>query len=163
MEIVIREATVRDYDGLCELIDQVDALHRDHLPHLFQKPAGPVRDRKFILEILVDVNAGLFVAEAVGQLVGFVHVIVQDTPAIPVFVPQRYAIVDTLAVKEEMRRAGIGRALMDRVHQWARSKGACAIELHVYEFNKSAIAFYQSLGYATLSRRMRSPLHPHIS
>ncbi|MBN1137717.1 MAG: hypothetical protein JXM73_14110 [Anaerolineae bacterium] len=38
MEINIRQATAQDYEALCAIIDDVDSLHRDHLPHIFQKP-----------------------------------------------------------------------------------------------------------------------------
>ncbi len=44
-EISIRQATAEDYDALCTIIDEVDTLHRDRMPHIFQKPPGPVRDR----------------------------------------------------------------------------------------------------------------------
>jgi diamine N-acetyltransferase len=48
---------------------------------------------------------------------------------------------------------------MDKVHEWAIAKGATAIELNVYEFNKTAISFYQRLGYETLSRKMSKVLN----
>ena len=41
MEISVGKATADDYIALCELYDELDALHRDHLPHLFQKPDRP--------------------------------------------------------------------------------------------------------------------------
>ena len=62
-EIIIRQATAEDYDALCAIIDEVDTLHRDRMPHIFQKPPGPVRDREYILGLLADENVGLFVAE----------------------------------------------------------------------------------------------------
>jgi ribosomal protein S18 acetylase RimI-like enzyme len=47
---------------------------------------------------------------------------------------------------------------MDEVRVWAIAKGATAIELNVYEFNETAIAFYERLGYQTLSRKMSKEL-----
>ena len=152
--IAIRETTANDYDALCSIIDEVDTLHRDRLPHIFQKPAGPVRDREYILGLLADENTGLFMAEVEGQAAGFVHVLVRDTLPIPVLVPRRRAFVDSLAVKQEFRRRGVGRALMDHAHRWAIAKGAADIDLNVFEFNQPAIAFYQALGYETSTRRM---------
>lgn len=38
-------------------------------------------------------------------------------------VARRYAVVDTLMVKEKFRHSGIGRALMEKAHQWAWDKG----------------------------------------
>jgi ribosomal protein S18 acetylase RimI-like enzyme len=47
---------------------------------------------------------------------------------------------------------------MDKVQEWALAKGATSIELNVYEFNETAISFYESLGYQTFSRRMNKDL-----
>ena len=158
MEVRVRKATDADYEALCELFDEVDALHRDYLPDIFQKPEGPVRQRDYYRELIGDEDVGLFVAEAGENIIGFVHAAVRDAPAIPVFVPRRYAIVDSIAVKSGFRNRGIGQRLMSVVHEWAIAKDATSIELNVYEFNETAIAFYHRLGYETLSRRMRKSL-----
>ena len=153
-KIIIRQATADDYDALCAIIDDVDSLHRDRMPHIFQKPPGPVRDKEYILSLLADDNIGLFVAEVEGQVAGFVHILVRDTPPWPVLVPRRRAYVDSLAVGQEFRRHGIGRALMRQAHAWAIAKEAVVVELNVFEFNQPALAFYRALGYETSTRRM---------
>jgi ribosomal protein S18 acetylase RimI-like enzyme len=154
MAIAIRAATAQDYDDLCALIDEVDALHRDNLGHLFQKPGGPIRDKDYILGLIADEDVGLFVAEAVGVVIGLVHVAVCESPPIPIFVPRRYAVVENLVVGQGFRQAGVGRALMEQAHQWAGAQGAAEVELTVYDFNEAARAFYESLGYETRSRHM---------
>jgi diamine N-acetyltransferase len=154
VEMVIREATADDYEVLCELFDEVDALHRDHLPQIFQKPTGPVREQETYRGLIMDENVGLFVAELNERAVGFVHAVIRDTPALPIFVSRRYAIVDGIGVRSDMRGGGIGRMLMNRIHEWAMAKGAIAIELNVHEFNKGAIRFYRKLGYDTVSQKM---------
>lgn len=154
MGITIREAKAQDYDDICEIVEQVDALHRAELPHVFQSPQGPPREQDYILGSLADEDHGLFVAVVEGQVSGFLHVTIRDALPIPILVPRRVAVVDNIAVREKARRAGLGRALMDRAERWARTKGAIEIELNVYEFNQAAIAFYRSLGYETRSRRM---------
>jgi ribosomal protein S18 acetylase RimI-like enzyme len=158
MEISVRKATSDDYNTLCELFDEIDALHRDNLPRIFQKPSGPVREQDYYLELIADEKVGLLVAEVGEKLVGFVHAIVKDTPAIPVFVPRRYAIVDGIVVKSGFQNQGIGSILMDKVQDWATAKGATSIELNVYEFNETAIFFYERLGYRPLSRKMSKEL-----
>ena len=158
MEILIREAVARDYKNLNTLIDAVDRLHRDNLPQKFQESDGSVRDRNFILDLITDESVGLFVAEREAQLVGLVHIVIRDTPDIPILVPRRYAVIDNLVVKEGFQRVGIGRALMDKAHNWAIAKGAKLVELNVYDFNEAALAFYERLGYKTYSRQMSKPL-----
>lgn len=155
MEIQIRTATAADYQAFCALCDDLDAQHREALPHLFQKPEGPVRERDYFEGLLADEQVGLFLAETGGNPVGFVHVIVRDTPPIPLLVPQRIAVVDGIAVTPAFQQHGIGRRLMEAAQAWAQAQGATAMELSVYEFNAAAIAFYQELGYQTVSRRMR--------
>jgi len=152
--ITVRPATAQDYPVLCEILNEVDALHRQELPHLFRRPDGPVRERAYVLELLDDENVAIFIAEFEGQPAGLVHVVVQDTPVIPILVPRRWASVDEVVVKERFRRRGIGRALMDEGQRWALSRGATGIELSVFEFNEPARAFYESLGYETIRRRL---------
>jgi ribosomal protein S18 acetylase RimI-like enzyme len=166
MQIAIRAATARDYDALNEIIGHVDGLHREHLPHIFQEPDGPPRDREYMMAVLADELHGIFIAEAEepvqsaveGAILGFVQLIIRDAPPIPILVPRRVAVVENLAVREDFRRAGIGSALMDRALRWAEGLGATEIELNVYEFNQTAIDFYRNLGYATSSRRMSKRL-----
>jgi len=154
MTISVRKATTNDYNTLCELFDEIDTLHRDNLPHIFRKPSGSVREQEYYSGLIADENVALFVAEVGEKLVGFVHAIIRDTPAFPIFVPRRYAVVDGIVVKSEFQNHGTGRILMDKMQKWAIAKGAASIELNVYEFNETAISFYERLGYQTFSRKM---------
>lgn len=158
MHISIRKATADDYVPLCALFNEVDALHRDHLPRIFQQPGGPARERDYYLGLIADENVAFLVAEAGGNLAGFVHAFVRDAPAFPVFVARRYAVVDAVVVSSVLRHRGIGKRLMEQAQVWAIAKEATAIELNVYEFNQSAISFYERLGYGTLSRKMSKEL-----
>jgi ribosomal protein S18 acetylase RimI-like enzyme len=110
MQFAIRAATAHDLEELYEIIEEVDALHREHVPHVFQDPHGPPRDPEYMLELLADESYGVFVAEAEGEILGFVQVAIHDAPPIPILVPRRFAAVENLAVREGFRRAGIGRA-----------------------------------------------------
>jgi diamine N-acetyltransferase len=69
-------------------------------------------------------------------------------------------MVDSLVVRKQKRRSGAGRALMRAAEDWAASQGASSLDLTVYEFNQTAIAFYRRLGYQNLSRRLTRPLPP---
>ena len=153
-DVNIRPAQADDYDDLCSLFDEVDALHRAGLPSVFQKPPGAVRDKEYLLGLLADQTVLLLVAEIDQKLVGLAHAVIRENQPIPVFVPRRYAIIDSIIVHSAMHHHGIGRLLADKVDQWAKSQGAASIELNVYEFNQDALAFYETLGYSTLRRKM---------
>ena len=158
MEVDIREAAERDYQSLCLIIGEVDGMHRDALPEWFRAPDGPSRQRGYIRDLIRAPDVGLFVAETAGDLVGFVHVVLRDTPDISILVPRRYAVIDNLVVKHGSRQQGIGRALMGRAEAWARARGASSMELTVYAFNQAAQRFYRELGYTVLSHKMTKPL-----
>lgn len=158
MEITIRKAAADDYLGICELLDEVDVLHRDQNPGIFRKSTGPARTWDFYSGLLTDEKVGLFLAEEDGRPVGFVHVLLRDMPDFPIFVPRRYAIIDTIVVQSGHRDRGIGRMLMQTSEEWAIARGAASVELGVYEFNQIAISFYENLGFHTLSRKMQKEL-----
>ena len=152
--MLVRRATVQDYAGMCAVLNEVDAQHREALPHLFRDPCGVARSRAYIAAIIEDEDAGLWLAEREGQVVGVVHVSIRESGDIPILVPRRYAVIENLAVATGHRRRGIGRALMLAAEHWALGKGIAQVELHVYEFNQGARAFYEVLGYQTASRKM---------
>ena len=43
MNLSIRPAVLEDYEALCAIFGQVDALHCEALPQVFQEPDGPAR------------------------------------------------------------------------------------------------------------------------
>ncbi|MAT41423.1 MAG: hypothetical protein CL609_03705 [Anaerolineaceae bacterium] len=154
MQINIRKARQDDYDALCVLFDEIDALHRNHLPHLFQKGDGAAREKDYYEALLAEENISLFVAEADQTLVGLIHAEIIETPVFPIIVPRRYTKVDNLVVKAGYQNQGIGKRLMDVVQDWAIANEATSLELTVYEFNKTAIAFYEKAGFQSVSRKM---------
>jgi ribosomal protein S18 acetylase RimI-like enzyme len=153
-ELLVREARAADYGALSEVFSEIDALHRGSLPHVFRAPDGPARSEEHLASVIADQNAAVLVAQSGAEIVGLVEVFLREAPEISIMVPRRFAVVDTLIVKEDFRRLGIGRALMQRAHQWAQARGASQVELTVWEFNSGAKAFYESLGYSTTRRTM---------
>lgn len=49
---------------------------------------------------------------------------------------------------------GIGSLLFNHIVEYARLKEASSIQLLVWEFNRDAINFYESMGMSTRNRRM---------
>ena len=59
----------------------------------------------------------------------------------------RYAWVEDIAVDAGHRRAGVGRALMDRAIAWAVERGLPGIRLETQNNNVPACKFYESCGF----------------
>ena len=143
-----------DYDGICAVYQELDLLHAEALPTIFRRLDRPATARKFVADAIKKDDAILLVAESEGRIVGVGHVCVRDARDYPMFLPRKYAWVESLAVGRDCQRRGIGRVLMECLHEWAIDKGVVQIELNVWEFNQGAISFYETLGYETASRRM---------
>jgi GNAT superfamily N-acetyltransferase len=156
----VRPATLKDYVSLSEVFQEADLMHSSALPDLFRPTPGPAGSRAYVAEIIDGENSVIFVAEQNGKLIGAVHVEVHEAPTIPAVTPRRFAVIDTLVVTRPHRRKGVGTTLAGELQRWARAKGVSQIELTIYEFNKSALAFYQKLGFRTASRRLRKSLPP---
>lgn len=158
MPIKIRAAITADYAAMSALLFEGDVYHSNALPHLFRPVSGPARPREYIIRLIENLDAVVLLAEEEGDMVGLLMAEVRETPDIAILVPRRYAVIEDIIVHEGRRGEGIGKALMQRAHAWARARGATAVELNVYEFNESARAFYETLGYTTESRKMRRSL-----
>jgi ribosomal protein S18 acetylase RimI-like enzyme len=55
--------------------------------------------------------------------------------------------IDWLFVREDARRAGVGRSLVEAGLAWMRERGAARVELEVAIRNEAALAFWQALGF----------------
>jgi ribosomal protein S18 acetylase RimI-like enzyme len=154
MEYSIRQATLDDYDPVNAVLAEVDAQHREALPHVFRDPGGPARSGEYLASIIEDEHDTLLIAERLDQVIGLIHACIREARDIPILVPRRYAVIESLVVAAGSRRCGVGRALMEAAHRWAQEQGVEQIELGVWEFNQGALAFYEKLGYRTAIRRM---------
>jgi len=156
--MLIRPACLEDYPAFGRLYIEINDLHAAAHPHLFALTRTPPHDEEDFHIMLSDSNQAVFIAEVDGEAAGFINVILRDAPPLEILAPRRFAVVDSIGVNDRFRRQGVGQVLMQCADQWAAEKGAANIELTVYEFNQSAIAFYEGLGYTPLSRKLSKPL-----
>jgi len=157
-DLLIRQASKKDFSNLLPLFEELDSLHRSQLPEQFQKPTGNPRSRDFYQGLLTDPDAGFLVAEKRNQILGFVQIVIRETPRLEILVPRVYGVIDSLVVSAEQQRQGLGRELVKAAEEWARSRGAEFIELNVYSFNYRAIEFYSYLGFTEISKKYRKDI-----
>ena len=153
---MIRRARPDDYAQARGLLDALDELHRERAPWMFKTPASQPRPESFFTDLLNSDDSAVFVDDA-GQLVGIAHGLMRAAPDFPVFVRQRWGVLDGLVVDPAWRRRGIGKLLTLSIEEWALGLGAPWVELNVYEFNADARKFYESLGYLPMSTKLRKP------
>ena len=152
--ICVREAILADVQALQGLFEEVDRLHWEQQPDVFREVSGPTREGVYLRALITDWKTGVIVAEMGTILVGCLVIRIEETREIPILVPQRYAMVDTIVVGQAYQREGVGRRLMACAESWVQARDIGRIELNVFEFNTGVRRFYEELGYSTLSRRM---------
>ena len=152
----IRPAAVSDFKRLCKLFEELDEFHRRGRPDLFVKPDGPTRELAEIESQIAGPNSTILVAEdsTFPHLIELAAILIRETQALPFQPARRIAEVTHLTVAKHARRHGVGRALMSEASQWAAAQGIAAMELGVHELNAGTIAFYEALGFRTVTRRL---------
>jgi diamine N-acetyltransferase len=158
MSTLIRPAQISDFADYSRLYLEINDLHAAAHPHLFRATSLPPRDQEDFQIQLEDNTQAIFMAEVDGEPAGFVNVILRQSPPLDILVPRCFAVVDSVSVAQPYRRLGVGQALMQRAEAWAVQKAAASLELNVFEFNQGAVAFYEELGFVTLSRKMQKRL-----
>ena len=70
------------------------------------------------------------------------------------------AKAERVAVRADLRGAGVGRALMEAIEDWARSAGLAAVRLNA---QATAVPFYEILGYTAEGPPFEEAGIPHRS
>ena len=64
--------------------------------------------------------------------------------------------VDEFGVDKEKRRRGAAAAMIRFIRDYAREQGYKRLELNMWEFNRGALAFYETAGFVTYRRYMET-------
>lgn len=159
MNISVRMAQPEELDVLARLLDEVVLLHHQEDPTQFLGPEAAAHHR-YLDERFQDPDAAIFVAEAESAPAGVAVTVIREAP--PFLNPNRFVLLENLAVSTRFRRTGVGRKLVDAAMLWAQARDMKELDLNVYEFNHTAIHFYEALGFRTVSRRMKRALTPLV-
>jgi RimJ/RimL family protein N-acetyltransferase len=138
--VIVRPARPSDADGLAELGQAVGSE-----PGSWLVTTNGWRDasdeRRYLRAIRRYPNAAVYVAEDDGVVVGRLSVARDQHPA------SRHVADLGLMVAASHRRRGVGTALLEAAVDWARRAGVRKLELHVFPWNKGAIALYDRFGF----------------
>lgn len=155
--MTIRFAAEEELDRVNELRKQVNDLHVQGKPDAF-KPGFSDELRDFIHTIYRDPDKKLLVCERDGAICGFAVLHRVAKPESPFKYGCEYLDVDEFGVDEACRRQGIASEMIRFIRTYAEKEGLDRIELNVWEFNRDALAFYESAGFTTYRRYMEMKL-----
>jgi RimJ/RimL family protein N-acetyltransferase len=138
--VIVRPAHPADAEGLAKLGHAVGSE-----PEGWLVSTNGWRDasdeRRYLRAIRRYPNAAVYVAEEAGVIVGRLSIARDQHPA------SRHVADLGLMVAADHRRRGVGTALLEAAVEWARQAGVRKLELHVFPWNKAAIALYDRFGF----------------
>ena len=150
---MVRFAEEKDLNIINELRKQVNDIHVEGRPDVFKAGFGPeIRD--FAKVIINGENSDIIVVERNGVICGMVCVDYVNKPETPYSKARSFYHVQEIAVDVNYRRQGVAKELLEFMIADAKKRKLGKIELDVWEFNDSAIEFYQAVGFRQTRRWM---------
>lgn len=159
MEIYIRKANKKDNHELEKLSAEVQQKHAKERPdqHRFKSVTF---EEVYKTNIYANSQFGVFVAVTKeGKIVGYIITrIMKHEPHFEGQQAYAYLYLHEIAVAGDYKKQNIGKKLINYAQNFAKENKAQSIELGVWEFNQTAIKFYEKLGFKTKIRKMEIKL-----
>ena len=131
------KACIIELQDFCKQIDQQIADGRTVADKYFE----------FLLRQCAETDGTLFLAESDHQVVGMVCVFARVQSEAADEEDYEYAYVSDLVVLASNRNQRIGRSLLKRAEDYARSKGAKLLRINVHAANAVARDLYLGYGF----------------
>lgn len=157
-DVMIRRGVVEDAELLCRLNKSVQEIHYTARPDMFKPHAVTPEMIDLYRARLTNDDIHIFVAELLGEPVGYVVAQVVERPENPYSPAYRFVLIDEMSVNPDFRSRGYGEQLMQTVFALAQSQGIRCAVLNVWAFNERAVAFYKRQGFSERDIRMEAHL-----
>ena len=149
----IRQAISTDALCLSSLCMDVQRLHAEHHPDVFQMPQSEDFAVSFFEEMLLDPTVRIFIADEDGESLGYILCKLVERPVNPFTFAARSLHVDQISVRPTSRRHGVGLALMQQTEMLAKEWNIQRIQLDSWDFNLNAHAFFERMGFQKFNFR----------
>ena len=143
---MVRFAQYEDLERVNDLRKQVNDLHVSGRPDVF-KPGFPEELQNYVYSIFRDPLKKIVVCEKDGMISGFAVLNHITRPETPFMLERDYLDIDEFA-----------SAMIRFIADYAKREGFDRIELNMWEFNRSALEFYEAVGFTTYRRYMELEL-----
>ena len=153
MNLNVRRAIPSDGETVSRLLYQVAEIHHEGRPDIF-KPASKKYTQNEFEELICMKDFAILVAEDENKKVhgyAFCKINCFETSVIQ---PYKSLYIDDICVDKESRGHHVGTVLFEAVKKLAKELNCDNIELNVWEFNESAMKFYEKMGMITQRRGM---------
>ena len=155
---MIRDAHQSDLPVLAAATLRLQEAHVGAFPDVF-RPFDLNDALRNMSDLVSRSDAFVRVAVEEDTVVGHAVFLIETKPETLFTYEQRVGQISQLEVEPDFRRQGYGRLLIADCEQIAASQGLSRVELSVWDFNDSAKAFYEAVGFREFSRKMSKSLH----
>lgn len=149
--INIRFAKEDELEQVNVIRKQVHKLHVDGRVDCF-KPDGWDAIKDVVKDRFVSDDSNVVVACNDSEIVGFAIIQYIRQPETPFRPKHEFVHIEEFCVDSKCRRQGIASLIIDFIKDDALKRGISKLELNMWEFNESALKFYESVGFKTYRR-----------
>ena len=136
MNLTFRKATKEDFAD-------INALFQEMLCTIYHKETADGYKEGDLDYYFTGGENWICVAEVDGKIAGFLSIETHREE-------RDYLYYDDFSVSKDYRGMGIGKKLMEKAEEYAKSIGIPAIVLHVEQSNAGARRLYESSGFTLL-------------
>lgn len=145
MSHIVRFANENDIPFLMKLLKQVDKVHYDGRPDLFELTTKYTEDE--LKEIMGNEDTPVFVCtDEAGNVLGHGFCVLQRPENTRLLKDNLTLYIDDICVDESARGKNVGRAIYEHILDYARERGCYNVTLNVWNCNPGAMKFYEKLG-----------------
>ncbi len=141
----VRRAEARDIPAIMGLLVQVNMVHHNGRPDLFNGPTTKYTEEE-LAALLENGDTPVFVCvDESDRVLGHGFCAMQHAGG-RLLAEHDTLYIDDICVDEAARGLGVGRALYEHILDYARGRGCYNVTLNVWTCNPGAMAFYEKLG-----------------
>ena len=149
----IEAATSEDAPVLAQLNEAIHRLHCQLAPGYFQGASRESVTAEFAKRI-AEKDTHALIAWEDDKPIGYCVLKIVERKPNPWTCGFRRLSIEELSVEPEWRRRGIGTRLMEVAFQFAREQGIHEVTLEYWANNRAARAFYEALGFTSLTEKV---------
>ena len=149
----IRQANKNDITQMVPLLDEVSKLHIEKRPDVFKTRAYE-EIKSNLEEMIQDESNIILLAEDKQIVVGVIICEIKEKINRTDLKDSKVLWINEICVKQEYRRNGIGRSLIEKAKEIAKANNCLRLELNCWELNEEAMKFYENQGLTTQRRVM---------
>lgn len=147
---MIKKLTTNDFEIVESIITKLHKIHVENRPDFYIENEHPINKKEY--KAMLNNQDKISIAYIVDdKIAGVCLATIKDRI-------EKSIYIDDIFVLEEFRHQGIATKLYKQVESIAKDIGAKRIDLTVWQFNKAAMKFYESLGMETQRKILETRL-----